>query len=265
MEDHMGRIDESLEALKSIEDGTERAFQLAGFLSTLFKIRGITLIVTGQLAFDSYTNGSSPKPELELATFSEKLQPRILQEIMGEQMGGKGFIRRWTVAGIPIRFLGNISTALPDLCRDFTTDHGVVKLVPAEEMTAERILASVYPVPDTEAQTQARLLLINALTEAFQMDWTALQNLCNQPEYRIGEELAKMRAAAKRDVDTLGVMPDPTGQGQAQPPAPTPLPPPLPVATPPPQVSGRADPPPPAEPPPVKKRPLVTDDPDYIY
>lgn len=207
----MSRIHDSLQALEEIGDGTERAFQLAGLISTLFKIRGVMLVVTGQLAFDSYTNSSSPSPELELATVSGKLTPRVLQEIMADQLGGKGFIHRWTVVGVPVRFLGGFTSTLPELCRDFMTDHGVVKLLPAEEMTAERILASVYPVPDEEAETQARLLLINALSDAYQMDWTALQNLCHHTDYRIGEDLARMRAAAKRDVDAMGVAPDPIG------------------------------------------------------
>jgi hypothetical protein len=216
----MGRIDDSLKALEKIENGTERAFQLSGLISTLFKIKGVMLVVTGQLAFDIYSNSTTPRPELEFETFSGKLTPRMLQEIMGEQLGGRGMMHRWKVAGVPVRFEGEIATSLPDLCRDFMTDHGVAKLFPAEEITAQRILAAVYPKHDDEAFTQARLLLINALSEAFQMDWAALQNLCHQPDYRIGEDLAKMRASAKRDVDSLGLTPDPLASA----PTPTPAP-----------------------------------------
>ncbi len=48
--------------------------------------------------------------------------------------------------------------------------------------------------------------------EAFQMDWAVLQALCDHPDYRAGEELAKMRAAAKKDIDAMGIAPDRVGQ-----------------------------------------------------
>ena len=211
----MGRIDDALLTLAGIDDTTERAMQLAGLISTLFKLKGVVLIVTGQLAFDSYANASSDKPELELATFSGQLAPRIVLEIMRGQVHAKGSLHHWVVAGIPVRFLGEVTIVYRELCRDFVTDLGVVKLMPAEEITAERIVAAVHPEPNTESQTQARLLLINALSEAFQMDWAALQTLCHRAEYRVGEELAQMRLAAKKDVDAIGASPEQTGRVSA--------------------------------------------------
>jgi hypothetical protein len=218
----MGRVDDSLSMLQEMEDGTERALQLAGLISTLFKIRGVALIVTGKLAFDSYANTTSRDPELELAPFTGRLAPRLLQEIMGEQLHAVGAIDRWTVVGLPVRFHQDHSTNYRELCRDYMTDHGVVKLIPAEEITAAKILAAVYPAPDPVAGAEARLLLVNGVTEAFRMDWTVLQKICHQPEYRIGEELAQMRAAAKQEADEQGLMPDSIGETVA--PAAEPIP-----------------------------------------
>jgi hypothetical protein len=200
----MGRIDEAIQHIEQIDDLTERAFQMAGLISTLFKIKGVVLIVTGQPAFEIYANATSDHPAVELALFSGQPTPRIVLDVMRGQLRAKGGLGRWRIAGIPVRLLGATKIVYPDLCRDFTTDHGVVKLVPAEELTVECILAAGHPEPDFEAQTRARLLLINALTEAFQMDWATLQTLCNHPDYRVGEDLAKMRAAAKKDVDAMG-------------------------------------------------------------
>jgi hypothetical protein len=206
----MGRIDDAILNLNTIEDKSERALQLAGLISTLFKIKGVILTVAGQLAFDIYANAASDKPCVELATFSGKLTSRLLLEIMRGQIHAKGSsIHHWKVAGIPVHFQGEALITYRELCRDFNTDLGVVKLLPAEEITADRILASVYPDVDTEAQTQARLLLINGLSEAFQMDWTTLQSLCDQQDYRVGEELARMRQSAKKDLDALGATQDP--------------------------------------------------------
>jgi len=208
----MGRIDDSILDIGNMEDGAERALQLAGLVSTLFKIRGVVLVITGQLAFDIYANAPSSKPELELAVLSGALTPRLMLEIMRGQLRCKGSIGQWMLAGIPIRFQAEAAILHPKLCRDFMTEHGVAKLLPAEEITAGYILASVYPEPDPEAHTRARLLLLNGLMEAFQMDWTLLQNLCHQPDYRVGEELAQMRAATKKDIDVLGPGTDVTAQ-----------------------------------------------------
>ena len=208
----MGRIDDSIQHIEAIGDGTERAFQMAGLISTLFKIKGVVLLVTGQLAFDIYADASSDYPTVDLAFFSGQPPPRTVLDVMRGQLYGQGSMGQWKVAGIHVRFHDGAALGHPELCRDFTTDHGIVKLLPAEEIAVECILASIYPEPDEEAQTRARLLLINALMEAFQMDWAVLQALCDHPDYRVGEELAKMRAAAKKDIDAMGAEPDRVGQ-----------------------------------------------------
>ena len=207
----MGRIDDAIQSLDRIEDGSERALQLAGLISTLFKLKGVALVATNQLAFDSYANTSSEQPEVELAAFAGDLTPRAILEIMRGQLGGRGSLYHWMVASIPVRFQNDTIIANRELCRDYTTDHGVLKLVPVEEITADYILASVFPEPNPEAHERARLLLMNGLAETFDMDWTALHTLCHRPEYRIGEELAQMRLAAKKEVDAMGLTRDHIG------------------------------------------------------
>jgi hypothetical protein len=198
----MSKIDEALQALARIEDPTERALELAGLISTLFKLRGVVLVVTGELAYASYADAPAAYPELELAPLSGKLPPRLMQEIMSGQLGAEG--------AIPVRFHNEFSLVLRDLCRDFNTDHGVVKLIPAEEITAERILAAVFPASNPIAHREAITMLVNGLTEAFRMDWIALRKICYHPDYRVGEELAQLRVEAKRRADALGLA-DPFG------------------------------------------------------
>jgi len=208
----MGRIDDAIRTLEGITDGTERALQVTGLISTLFKIKGVILVVTNQLAFHCYTNTGSEKPAVEMAAFVGKLAPRTILEVMRGQLYAKGSLYHWTVAGIPLRLHPDTVIVHRRLCRDFVTDHGVVKLLPVEEIAADCILAAVYPIPDPEAHARAHRLLVNALAEAFQIDWAVLQSLCDRPEYRVGEELARMRVAAKKDVDALGAARDPVGQ-----------------------------------------------------
>lgn len=207
----MGRIDDALKILEATEDGTERALQLAGLISTLFKIKGVSLVVTGQLAYDSYANTASEYPEVEMAVFAGEFVPRTVLEIMRGQLYGKGSLYRWLVAGVAVHFLHDMAIAKRELCRDITTDHGVVKLLPAEEIAANYILASVYPDIDPIAHDRAHMLLVNGLAETFQMNWPALHALCHRPDYRVGEELAQMRLAAKKEVDALGAEPDRIG------------------------------------------------------
>jgi hypothetical protein len=213
----MGRIDDAIRTLEETRDGTERALQLAGLISTLFKIKGVILVVTNELAFDSYANTVSEKPEVELAAFAGELAPRTILEIMRGQLYAKGSIYHWTVAGIPVRFQNDTVIAHRELCRDFTTDHGVVKLLPVEEIAANYILAAVHPEPDPEAHARAHQLLVDGLAEAFDMNWTALHGLCHRPEYRVGEELAQMRLAAKRELDASGKARDHIGDSSVLP------------------------------------------------
>jgi hypothetical protein len=207
----MGRIDDAIRTLERIEDETERAMQLAGLISTLFKIKGV-LVITGQLAFDGYAHTASEKPEVELAAFAGDLEPRAILEIMRGQLHGKGSIYTWTVAGTPVRFQNDTVIVHRELCREFTTQMGVIKLLPIEEITADCILAAVHPEPDPDAHIKAHLLLINALTESINMNWTVLHSLCHRPNYRIGEELAQMRLEAKKNVDAMGLARDHIGE-----------------------------------------------------
>jgi hypothetical protein len=147
----MGRIDDAIRVLEATEDGTERALQLAGLISTLFKIKGISLVVTGQLAYDIYANTASGQPELDLAPFAGDLAPRSILEIMRGQLYGRGSLYQWRVADIPVHFHHDTAIANREFCREFTTDHGVIKLLPVEEITADRILAATHPVPDPES------------------------------------------------------------------------------------------------------------------
>jgi hypothetical protein len=207
----MGRIHDAILILERTEDGTDRALQLAGLISTLFKIKGVGLVVTGQLAYEVYANTSTDRPSLELAVIAGDLAPRTVMEIMRGQLYARGSIYQWTVAGIPVSFYPKAVLANIDMCRDFTTSNGVVLVLPVEEILADRILAAVYPEADSEMHEQAHSLLVSGLAEAFIIDWTVLHTLCHRPDYRIGEELAKMRLQAKRDIDAMGAEPDRIG------------------------------------------------------
>jgi len=207
----MGRVDDALLTLREMPLGTERALLLAGLITTLFKINGVALVTTGQLAFHGYADTRFDQPEINFAPLTGSLPPRTVLEVMRGQIHAKGSIYEWHVGRIPVRFHNSIHIAHRELCRDVATNHGVVKLVPVEEITADYILASVYPTQDPGAHVRAHRLLFNGLVEAFDMNWPVLSSLCHRPEFRVGEELAQMRIEAKKDVDAQGKEPDHIG------------------------------------------------------
>lgn len=198
----MGKIDDALLKVESITDPTERAMTLGGLVSTLLKLKSITPIIIGRLAYDTYLGNSNEQKELILATLSGRFTPRVLQEVFGEQLRGTGMMWKWTVAGTTVKLTGEALVQRKDLCRDFQTDFGVVKLLPAEELIADRVLASIYPKPNEQARYEAKRLLILGLAESLAIDWQALQELCNSELYRVGEQLASLRTEAKQEVDS---------------------------------------------------------------
>src|ERR1700761_9375157 len=99
----MGRIDDALRTLEQIPLGTERALQLAGLISTLFKINGVVLVATRHLAFHSYADTQYSHPEVELGPLTGALSPRMVLDVMRGQLRAKGAMYHWTVAGISVR------------------------------------------------------------------------------------------------------------------------------------------------------------------
>jgi hypothetical protein len=213
----MSKIDESLVSIQTLQDSTERALALAGLISTLMKIRDVELVMVGEIAYDCYANKTGTQENLELSVMSGKLTARILQDVMGG-LGGDGMLTRWHVVGSPVHFNGTMIAEYPGLCRDFQTDFGVIKLIPAEELTAERILASFFPIPNQRAREEAKQLLAMALAEAFIMDWEILEALCLSKSYQVGDQLALLRQEARREAERFLAAEEAAAQAEAEPP-----------------------------------------------
>ena len=103
----MGRVDDALMTLREMPLGTERALQLAGLITTLFKINGVVLVATGQLAFHGYADTRYDHPEIDFASISGGLPPRTVLEIMRGQIHAKGSVYDWKVGRIAVRFQEN--------------------------------------------------------------------------------------------------------------------------------------------------------------
>jgi hypothetical protein len=197
----MGKVDDVLARIATIEDSTVRAFQLAGLSSALLKIKGVVPIMMGALAYDCYVSDTNTNRELWMGTYAGKLTPRILQEVFGEQMHGQGLMWEWQIAGISVHLTGDAPVTHRDLAREFQGDYGSIRLVPIEEITAERVLASIIPGGNEQAALEAKRLMQLGLSNALVFNWRVLQDLCNHINYRVGEQLARLRMEAKAEYD----------------------------------------------------------------
>ncbi len=208
-------VENALFVLAHTSSKADRAFHLTGLISSLFRLRGVSLLVTGDVAYASYARRCVDQPEIDLAAFGGKLSPRLLQEIMGHDLRAAGQGTRWTLLEIPVRFQWESGVALRNLCRDVKTDYGYIKLCPAEELTAERVVAAVFPSDGNEARGEALRLLTLGLVQAFDMNWIALRELCHKPGYHVGDELTDLRMQAKREADARGLIPDQIGESSS--------------------------------------------------
>jgi hypothetical protein len=198
----MGKVDDALDQIALVDNLVERALLLGALSSSLLKLKQVTPVLVGRTAYECYTDSVEGNPGLFLAVAGGKPAPRVLQEVFGAQLKGIGSISEWLILDIRVRLEGGFATELPELCRDFQTDFGVAKLMPAEELTAERVLASFYPVENDEARFEAKMLLAQAMNESFVMDWQALQRLCDSQNYRTGEQLGILRAETRQELDS---------------------------------------------------------------
>jgi hypothetical protein len=199
----MSKVNEALARIQASPDTTERAMFLAALISTLMRIRGVELVMVGDIAFDCYADRSGTSAHLTLCLLEGRLNARLMQEVLGAHLGGTGMTWKWEIAGVSVKLGGQVLTDFPGLCRDFKTDFGVAKVIPAEELVAERILASVYPARNAVAHEEARHLMALALADVFAMDWEILLALCQSKSYSVADQFTALRQEADREARRL--------------------------------------------------------------
>ena len=179
-------------ALKDIgneRDPNLKSQKLASLVSTLFRARGIELVVVGGSAIEFYTDGAYLSGDIDLCQIKPgtPIPLRLRQEIMG-RLGAKGGPRSWEVAGTFVDLLGLVETESRSSFRKLNAPYGVVTLMNPEELLVERILVSVYPQSNREAADCARKFIAAALTSGFEIDWREVTRLAKSSQYRILDE-----------------------------------------------------------------------------
>jgi len=183
------KIAAALNDVRRERDQNLKAQKLASLVSSLFRERGIELVVVGGSAIEFYTDGAYMSGDIDLCQLkpSTPIPLRLRQEIMGH-LEAKGGPRSWEVAGMFVDLLGQIETESKTSLRKLKAPYGTITLMNPEELLVERILVSVYPQPNREALACAKKFIAVALAGGFSIDWREVRRLANSNEYRILDE-----------------------------------------------------------------------------
>jgi hypothetical protein len=166
-------------------DPTLKHLKLASVVSTIFRERGIELIVVGGSAIEFYTEGAYVSGDVDLCIASSTEPPTVLlrQELMGK-LEAKGGPRSWEIAGAYVDVLGAFENLARTAIRGIAAPFGEVRVSPVEELIVERVLVSVYPADYPPARECAKKLLAVALQGEVEMDWREVRRLAESPAYK---------------------------------------------------------------------------------
>ncbi|MDZ4788774.1 MAG: hypothetical protein SH807_07535 [Blastochloris sp.] len=185
-----------LKALQSVEaasDPTQRTLELAQLLQELFQEKGCSLIVVGGSAIELLTEGLYTSCDIDICFEGDRPPLREITGLMA-QLKATGGPRSYRVGSCFVDLLGKIESCATTPFRKI----GGVQIAKPEDLLAERLLMTVYPEVNLEAQACAEKLMLQALSGQLPIDWAEAERVANLPEYRIREEFLTMRERLTR-------------------------------------------------------------------
>jgi len=178
------KIKNALADISSERDATLKSLKLASLCSTLWRERGVELVVVGGSAIEFLTEGAYASGDLDMCHATAATLPiRDRQEVMG-LLNAEGGPRNWHVAGMYLDLLGPAESFARTPYRRVEAPYGSVQVMKAEDLLVERVLVSVYPQSDARAAECARTLAGVALRNQIGMDWAEVRRVAQLPEYR---------------------------------------------------------------------------------
>lgn len=194
-------INAALTDIRLEKDPTLKAQKLASLCSTAFRERGIELVVVGGSAIEFYTDGAYLSGDVDLCVLKspQPISLRLRQEIMGS-LDGQGGPRSWKVAGLFVDLLGALEVTATTPVRQLQAPYGLINLIPPEELLVERVLISIYPQANEEAQACARQLLAVALAGKMDVDWREVRRLAQLPGYAILPQLKQVATEVSHEL-----------------------------------------------------------------
>jgi hypothetical protein len=177
------KIPTTLADIRSERDPTLKSLKLASLCTTLWKERGVQLVVVGGSAIELLTEGAYASGDIDMCTVSGTLRLRDRQDVMGE-LGAEGEPRSWRVAGFYVDLLGPAESFAHTPYRSLQGPYGEVLVMKPEDLLVERVLVSFYPEPTPQARDCAKKLIATALGGGIAVDWKEVRRLANLREYR---------------------------------------------------------------------------------
>ena len=179
------QIQSALTDITAQTDPTLKHLKLASLVSTIFRERGIELVVVGGSAIEFYTEGAYVSGDLDMCVASSKEPLTVLlrQELMGV-LGAKGGPRSWEVSGIFVDVLGAFENLARTKVRGIAAPFGEVRVSPVEELIVERVLVSTYPSDYPPARDCAKKILAAALQNEVETDWKEVRRLAESSAYK---------------------------------------------------------------------------------
>ena len=174
-------------------DPTLKHLKLASLVTTVFRERGIELVVVGGSAIEFYTEGAYVSGDLDLCVDSvpSKLTARVRQELMA-LFHAKGGPRSWQVGGLYIDILSSFENLARTPMRRLQGPWGEVRISPVEELMVERVLISKYPQDFPPARECAKKLVGAALLGEVETDWTEVKRLAKNAAYKNWNDIKKL-------------------------------------------------------------------------
>jgi hypothetical protein len=193
-------IQKALTDISAETDPALKHLKLASLVSSVFRERGIELVVVGGSAIEFYTEGAYVSGDIDMCLVSPGTVPiRTRQELMG-RLGAKGGPRSWEVAGQFVDILGEVETLARAPFDEVAAPYGLVKLISPEDLLVERALISVYPQRFEPAELCVRKLIAVALSGQVEVDWAEARRLAGLPEYNILSVLEKLVAEVAHEI-----------------------------------------------------------------
>lgn len=186
-------IQQAIADIVTTEDLLERALKLSGLVTTLFASVGFNLVVVGGSAVEFYTEGGYMSGDIDFCRREVRHIPlRLAQDVMAK-LGATGGPRSWQVCGLFVDMLGFLENESRSPMRKVETPYGAVTLVPRELALVERVLAAYYPQKSAEAITVAKQMIASSLKDP-SMDWAEVDRLANLTDFKILQELKRLKA-----------------------------------------------------------------------
>ena len=179
--------------LEGTTDLLERAMKLAGVITTLFRERGISLVVVGGSSVEFYTEGGYMSGDIDFCRRTlQGPSLRMIKDLL-EPLGGRSMGRNWIVCGLAVDLLGIIENECEKPYRELETPYGKVFLIPPELALVERVF---YALDCVECEPAARQMMASAL-ESEDFDWREAERLADLPSFKILPELNRLKAEMK--------------------------------------------------------------------